>query len=42
MLPPLKWGKDAHLGTNQLQRVEVRDGKFVADGGFVAAPALAH
>jgi len=42
MLPPLKWSKDAHLGTNQLQRVEVKDGKFVAQGEFVAAPALAH
>jgi ABC-type branched-subunit amino acid transport system substrate-binding protein len=42
MLPPLKWGKDAHLGTNQLQRVEVQDGKFVAQGEFVAAPPLAH
>lgn len=42
ILPPLKWGKDAHLGTNQLQRVEVQDGKFVAQGEFVAAPPLAH
>ena len=40
MLPPLNWGKDAHLGTNQLQRVVVEDGKFVAQGEFVAAPAL--
>ncbi len=42
ILPPLKWGKDAHLGTNQLQRVTVQGGKFVAEGNFVAAPALAH
>jgi len=42
ILPPLKWGKDAHLGTNQLQRVAVQDGKFVAQGQFMAAPPLAH
>ena len=41
MLPPLNWSKDAHLGTNQLQRVEVQDGKFVAQGEFVDAPPLA-
>jgi branched-chain amino acid transport system substrate-binding protein len=41
MLPPLSWSKDAHLGTNQLQRVEVQDGKFVAQGEFVDAPQLA-
>jgi ABC-type branched-subunit amino acid transport system substrate-binding protein len=41
ILPPLNWSKDAHLGTNQLQRVEVQDGKFVAQGEFVAAPPLA-
>ena len=41
ILPPLNWSKDAHLGTNQLQRVEVQDGKFVAQGEFVAAPPVA-
>jgi branched-chain amino acid transport system substrate-binding protein len=42
ILPPLKWGSGAHLGTNQLQRVVVQDGRFVAQGAFVSAPPLAH
>lgn len=41
ILPPLTWGKDSHLGTNQLQRVVIKSGKFVAEGGFVNAPRMA-
>ena len=41
ILPPLTWSKDAHLGTHQLQRVQVQDGKFVAKGEFTAAPQIA-
>jgi ABC-type branched-subunit amino acid transport system substrate-binding protein len=40
MLPPLQWNADKHLGTNELQRVSIKDGKFVAEGDFQAAPKL--
>ena len=36
----LQWGADRHLGTDELQRVAVKDGKFVAEGDFQAAPKL--
>ena len=39
VLPPLTWSRGSHLGTDQLQRVTVKDGRFVAEGGFVAAPS---
>jgi branched-chain amino acid transport system substrate-binding protein len=42
MLPPLQWSADKHLGTDELQRVTIKDGKFVAEGDFQAAPKLAH
>ncbi|HEX6023938.1 MAG TPA: ABC transporter substrate-binding protein [Solirubrobacter sp.] len=42
ILPPLSWSNDKHLGTDELQRVVVKDGKWVAEGNFVAAPAVAE
>jgi ABC-type branched-subunit amino acid transport system substrate-binding protein len=42
ILPPLTWDKDSHLGTSQLQRVVVKDGEWVAEGDFVAAPDVAE
>ena len=40
ILPPLEYSKDKHLGATQLQRVEVKDGKFVADGDFITPPSV--
>jgi hypothetical protein len=40
MLPPLEWSAGKHLGTDALQRVSIKDGKFVAEGDFQAAPKL--
>ncbi len=41
ILPPLKYSATQHLGTDQVQRLEVRGGKFTADGSFSAPPAVA-
>jgi ABC-type branched-subunit amino acid transport system substrate-binding protein len=41
ILPPLRWSQGSHLGTDQVQRVVVKGGKFVAQGGFIDAPKLA-
>jgi branched-chain amino acid transport system substrate-binding protein len=40
ILPPLKYSKDKHLGATQIQRVVVKNGKFVAQGGFSTPPAV--
>ena len=40
ILPPLTWSKDQHLGTTDVQRVEVKDGKWVAVGDFVTPPPV--
>jgi len=40
ILPPLTWDKGHHLGTNQLQRVTVKGGKFVAVGDFTTPPPV--
>jgi branched-chain amino acid transport system substrate-binding protein len=40
ILPPLKWDRENHLGTNQIQRVEVKGGKFVAVGDFTEPPPV--
>jgi branched-chain amino acid transport system substrate-binding protein len=40
ILPPLKWSGQNHLGTEQVQRVTVQGGKFVAAGGFINPPAV--
>ena len=36
LLPPLSFTASQHLGTNQVIRLEVKGGQFVADGGFTA------
>jgi branched-chain amino acid transport system substrate-binding protein len=41
ILPPLKWSGQSHLGTEQVQRVTVQGGKFVAVGGFITPPTVA-
>jgi hypothetical protein len=40
ILPPLEYSKDKHLGATQVQRVTVKDGKFVAVGGFITPPPV--
>ena len=40
ILPPLEYSKDKHLGATQLQRVKVKDGKFVAEGEFITPPSV--
>jgi branched-chain amino acid transport system substrate-binding protein len=40
ILPPLEYSKDKHLGATQIQRVTVKDGKFVAQGGFSTPPSV--
>jgi branched-chain amino acid transport system substrate-binding protein len=41
VLPPLTWAKGTHLGTSQVGRVEVKNGKFVAAGDFTTPPRVA-
>lgn len=36
VMPPLEFSEDNHLGSDAVVRVEVRDGKFVAQGDFVS------
>lgn len=38
ILPPLQFSATKHLGTDQLQRLQVTNGEFVASGGFVSPP----
>jgi branched-chain amino acid transport system substrate-binding protein len=38
ILPPLSFSSSRHLGTDQVQRLEVKNGQFVASGGFVSPP----
>lgn len=40
ILPPLEYSKDKHLGATQIQRVTVKNGKFVAEGGFSTPPSV--
>jgi branched-chain amino acid transport system substrate-binding protein len=40
ILPPLKWSADQHLGTDQVQRIQVKNGKWVAIGDFIPAPSI--
>lgn len=40
ILPPLEYSKDKHLGATQVQRVTVKDGKFVAEGEFITPPPV--
>jgi branched-chain amino acid transport system substrate-binding protein len=38
ILPPLSYSSSKHLGTDQVQRVSVQNGQFVASGGFISPP----
>ena len=38
ILPPLTFSSTQHLGTDQVQRLIVQSGQFVASGGFVSPP----
>jgi ABC-type branched-subunit amino acid transport system substrate-binding protein len=38
ILPVLTFSSSQHLGTNQVQRLVVKNGDFVASGGFVSPP----
>jgi branched-chain amino acid transport system substrate-binding protein len=40
VLPELTWDKGRHLGTSQVGRVEVKDGKFVSAGDFTTPPRV--
>jgi branched-chain amino acid transport system substrate-binding protein len=40
ILPPLQFSATKHLGTDQMQRLEVQGGKFVAVGDFRTPPSL--
>lgn len=38
ILPPLKFSRTQHNGTDEVQRLQVKNGEFVADGGFISPP----
>jgi branched-chain amino acid transport system substrate-binding protein len=38
ILPPLTFSEDKHIGTNEVQRIVVREGRFESIGDFVAPP----
>jgi ABC-type branched-subunit amino acid transport system substrate-binding protein len=40
ILPPLTFSATQHLGTNQVQRLVVKNGEFVSVGDFYAPPAV--
>jgi ABC-type branched-subunit amino acid transport system substrate-binding protein len=40
ILPPLQWSAKDHLGTDEVQRIQVKDGKWVAIGDFTHAPPV--
>ena len=42
ILPPLEFSSSTHLGTDEVQRVVVRGGKFEAVGDFRKPPAVAQ
>ena len=39
LLPPLSFSGSKHIGTDQVQRLVVKNGQFVASGEFVSPPA---
>jgi branched-chain amino acid transport system substrate-binding protein len=40
ILPPLHYSSSQHLGTSQMVRVVVKNGKFTAVSGFITPPAV--